>query len=522
MSVLNQIKKLLSSSVAESLEGIVIRGEEIDGDQVCLDLHWTKTIEGASRFSNKKISDYLKAKFYRSNTVTHDKKSGVFCVDERQEDSGNFGSSLAVSVVRVGVENQEDGNTRVTLSCQSTYVHKFSDYLLHHIDKAEVAERKAKGLKEDGVRKEGGEGRENEAEEGFEESAEPESLSVVFNMVNIASSDWERFLTRLEGLESFFKSHQEEADESARGDVPLALRPFVKTPGSLADAKNWKAYVHAANSGGTVGEWDKVGYIMFHTTEDVIVPIARSDEHHQGYDLIDSLKRKKMIPRGDYIPLWIYHSGSYLRLKELEEVKPVLKKWMEKGGQDGLINISSSGYQKTSVLVSDIVSGKVSAESLSFSIENNEVSQLAISLVRALESTATANSNIVREGGYDLAKKRDQKSLCDGALQTARLGGFLTEALLKKDSEKLRGPLAELITTSENLNDDPSEENRIKLEQALFSFNGFKNVLHNIAREIVALVEKNGSGYSVRVDEFSKVVGNPAGFLQALNAISDI
>lgn len=76
---------------------------------------------------------------------------------------------------------------------------------------------------------------------------------------------------------------------------------FFKITNSLKDIKNWKARILENNSGGEklkVGDYDEVGYVMISLKDNTIIPIARSDEHHRGYDIMYEIyeSKYKIVP----------------------------------------------------------------------------------------------------------------------------------------------------------------------------------------------------------------------------------
>ena len=113
-----------------------------------------------------------------------------------------------------------------------------------------------------------------------------------------------------------------------------------RVTGSLRDVGSWKARIHLGNSmpeGKEVGDWDEVGYVMVSVAgEPRVVPIARSDEHEKGYDLLlDRAKAWRLKPT-DFFP--VFHGGSTgIYLDDPEDAPRALeaaRRWLAMGGAD--------------------------------------------------------------------------------------------------------------------------------------------------------------------------------------------
>ena len=72
-------------------------------------------------------------------------------------------------------------------------------------------------------------------------------------------------------------------------NIPKELQDNYKIKGNLGNVEKWKAKIMVGNSGGGVGKWENVGYVMISIKDKTIIPISRNDEHHTGYDFLQDM-----------------------------------------------------------------------------------------------------------------------------------------------------------------------------------------------------------------------------------------
>ena len=115
----------------------------------------------------------------------------------------------------------------------------------------------------------------------------------------------------------------------------------IKAEGDLSNLDNWKAKIVLGNSmtkDKKKGDYDDVGYVAISTTGDDIIPIARSDEHEAGHELLWHLGKKGALkgkPQ-DYITL--FPGGNYpeyaVREDDMGKYVGAIKKWLAYGGEN--------------------------------------------------------------------------------------------------------------------------------------------------------------------------------------------
>lgn len=129
--------------------------------------------------------------------------------------------------------------------------------------------------------------------------------------------------------------------ESKKWEIPPKLIPYQDIKGGFENIDEWKTKIILCNSGGEgdkVGKWDEVGYVgISYTDDNLIVPIARADEHQAGYELLEHLYFKKIIPHEKFKSVWTGNSTNYIWSYDEEGYKNyyiAYKKFLEYGGRN--------------------------------------------------------------------------------------------------------------------------------------------------------------------------------------------
>lgn len=249
--------------------------------------------------------------------------------------------------------------------------------------------------------------------------------------------------------------------ENFEDRIPGTIRENYKITGDFSTVREWKALVYEANSQGRgepgKGGMGNVGYTMIDLDTGLIVPIARSDEHNMGGDLIYKLVRSKKIPKGNYYP--VYFGNNYAFSDEPSEVKRTLKAfkiWRDNGGEN--TTVSNGGNNRNldyTVKMDDYIKseGKIS-------IPKGEILPMGQRIVRYLEKCATTIKD------HHLGKNVKLDMVCNYA-----------ELIIKE----LSGSYSFFSETEElgkSIYQYKNDGDIKKLEEALFSHNGFKNKIH--------------------------------------------
>ena len=244
----------------------------------------------------------------------------------------------------------------------------------------------------------------------------------------------------------------------------LDPKNYVITP-SLGQVANWKAKVYEANSGGEIGQMDKVGYVMISLTDNTIIPIARGDEHHQGYDLLHRLARKGHFKPSDYQAVWPYGNNYIYDKRDIRPLLTVLTKYLAYGGNEGVVK-GTNDLTGQIVTISHFVKMKGA-----MTVKPKQLGPLGQMVIDAYRKLAAATQ---------AARTTFQKSQRSKAFLAAYelLQLFERFALPLRDIDWNRIEADMKAVKQLRANDDIDG-----LDQLFFGFHSIKNNLHNKLRE---------------------------------------
>lgn len=129
--------------------------------------------------------------------------------------------------------------------------------------------------------------------------------------------------------------------ETSKFQIPSKLSKYYKIDDNIRNAKNWQGKVMVHNNRSDdktkVGDYARIRYIAIDLNSNMIVPITIYDEHQTGYEMLGILKRKGLLPKGNWT---IINSWGTNYIYDNEEHKDnmlkALKKYLEYGGDPKL------------------------------------------------------------------------------------------------------------------------------------------------------------------------------------------
>ena len=259
---------------------------------------------------------------------------------------------------------------------------------------------------------------------------------------------------------------------------------------SLADVLNWKVKIILNNSVSfdendkklKKGDMDSVGYVMIGLKTGTLIPIARADEHHKGYDLIYHLVNKGYIPDDSYYA--IFSSHTYVNSNDTEALL-ALKTWRKLGGQNLIIK-SETNDINFQMSIDDYIKKEGKIE-----INKGELFPLGAELIKKLKTV----SSLCIESRKD---SRKEKRLYAEVLSLYNFYLQKIEVHYSENDEILKN-----IYLAESIG---GEEGIKKIEQYIFGFEGFKNKIHNNVRE--AINAKNKNSYSFKIRTMESIFGD--------------
>jgi len=271
----------------------------------------------------------------------------------------------------------------------------------------------------------------------------------------------------------------EGVNEGVKFTIPEKLQKYQDIDGDISNVKNWKTQIILNNSGGdklVKGDYDEVGYIMINTKTSDIIPIARSDEHHRGEDLLYHFFQKRLIDNVDYVPIFSVGNNYFYKNdydikreeKELKEYLIVVKKFLNYGGKNLPLNIVGRKNYKIDFEIFEKLNGNF--ESIKEYVENfGELSDDAESLIVYLERIAL----MCRTYRLGEDKKITPKYILDKA-DTYFNGYYKILSKIKfMDTFRIQRNIDKAIVTFD----------LDLLEQTLFAYNGLKNTIHTMLKE---------------------------------------
>ena len=286
-------------------------------------------------------------------------------------------------------------------------------------------------------------------------------------------------------------------------DRPLPVMSIAKSEArALKDFKDFSTVedattlVRLANSCSRetkIGDRQSIGYWMIDIINGTVIPVARADEHHRGFDFVRHLISKGKLPESIYVPIW---SGNQI-LSNASEVSENLlyirgyKIWLANGGEDFFIETSQPS---SVILMSDFCKSG--------------------GIVLKQEENVTGLSK------YGKAIIRDLNFIVS-SLDKHRQGRDFKENTLWDHADDLIWLAKYIPSITYDVKVDTAKYNKIKeesdykeLEQFIFAFEGIKNQIH-------ILVKEQTKKDSYKFKDLSLAFGNLEEFERRLSAISE-
>jgi len=281
--------------------------------------------------------------------------------------------------------------------------------------------------------------------------------------------------------------------------IPKKMEKYVKVDGGFSNVKNWKAQIMLCNSGnGEVGAWEDVGYVGFDPKKGTLVPIARSDEHHTGYDHLQDLMEKKIIPKAKYTTIWVLSGTNYAHDKEhVEELIPVYKRWLELGGPDLRISTRIQGQGERYMSFEDLVKGKAGKPH-----KKGTLTKYGKEMISILEKAA-----ILYKKAITTQKLRPPlKALSDAVFDLAKFVEDHRTGIFVGDPDQIKEAASDIL----------NEKDLDQSMKIVFGFDGVKNKIHTSLKKAV---EKNDDW---KLRDANSFFGDAKAALDEFNRLSAI
>jgi hypothetical protein len=252
--------------------------------------------------------------------------------------------------------------------------------------------------------------------------------------------------------------------------IPTKISKNFKVIGGLDNYKNWKTKVLMANSaasGVELGDWESPRYIMISLDSNNIIPIAISDEHQTGYDLLyEYYYEKKLLKQEKYISIngdgITYMYGNDDDKNKIE----AFKKWLSYGGENQPVR--AGGASSYIGDMQDVIE------------RNGDISIIKGRLYKPGQTIINTIEHISKEYSkfYDLDKKN--KSPNDDEVE--KLFNFTIDFLNQFNhfTSDYSGLVDRKIIDRfiQRLYDAQKDNNWDELAQVILGMNGLKNIIH--------------------------------------------
>lgn len=247
----------------------------------------------------------------------------------------------------------------------------------------------------------------------------------------------------------------------------------------IKNISKWQAKIISGNSMSDdkeIGEFDDVGYVWVSLVDNSIIPIARSDEHHRGYDcIVEDLK----LNVSEYYPVYLggdYYKGAKnnqypYNETDAKELKIALLKLQYYGRDLTTIDVNMSyitnNFNSKSISAKEFIEGKYGQEKY----ENNNLTKLGEKLVKTLEKLSSTYTYIIEH-----------------QMSSDKLFNVVNELFdvcqdIKLDSRDKIFNNVMLDNIYEAMQQYDSGKGSRYLESALFYFGGIRNIIHNVLRK---------------------------------------
>jgi hypothetical protein len=278
-------------------------------------------------------------------------------------------------------------------------------------------------------------------------------------------------------------------------------------PGSLASVRRWKAFCYVGNDceEKDAQQMQDVGYVMVSLVDDTVIPIARGDEHHRGYDLLhdfasgeyatyqmpSSRRGRKPKPgpgldirARDYVPVWSHGTNYVYGPKDVADMTEALRRWLSYGGRDGIV-IGANDLRGRALSSSGMV-----ASGGDFTFAPGTLAPLGAEIYARLEKLSATLVTLGREP--------TRPAMSDAFRQTADLMTMIEPFGYQIGvSQEFRREA--LVRLKEARRSGDSQ----KLWELVFGFSGIKNVMH------VYLREETAKDWAWSRDHLSSIWGDP-------------
>jgi len=279
-------------------------------------------------------------------------------------------------------------------------------------------------------------------------------------------------------------------------NIPVEIAKYCNITKNIKDISEWKTRVRVGNNGGKKGEWDDISYVGI-SYNNILIPIAQSDEHRAGYEYLWFLKKKGIIKDPTKFFTIVPMGNSYFHLgydKDQEEQElldsnvKTLKVWLENTGWNIKLKSMAGKWEGNAVQFIKTFEGMSISDAQDMDY-NREISPV-VKKQKELSPTGKKVINYFEEI-WDRIKKRNKLVFNSAYALLFMFKPYLDSDIYMKFYEK--------IIKAEG------DENVGAVEDIVFGFFGIKNTIHNRLRSKDMTLKNLFGDIKLALTEFDKL-----------------
>lgn len=285
---------------------------------------------------------------------------------------------------------------------------------------------------------------------------------------------------------------KKQGGEIQKFSIPKEISYLYEIEGDFSNVQNWSGqimekynpnrYTDEYRKGKTAEELkkqeSKIRYIMISLDSNHIIPITIYDEHHTGYDVLyDYYYKKHKVKEENYISIcsydndYVYYPQNNQR-KDYEDSIKAYKKFIEYGGNPNmLIYISDYTGQNNSTIMTVDEFTKYEGE-LKNAINSRQISYNGKYFISKLEELYDLFS-LYHSDFTKQSNEKYKERLFDKCKDFLNIIFFRIDRSSNNIKEMIKNASDKMYKVTQLNN-----ESLKILEEALFSFDGIKNIIH--------------------------------------------
>jgi len=278
-------------------------------------------------------------------------------------------------------------------------------------------------------------------------------------------------------------------------NFPPNTENFFKIDGDFSNFRNWKAKVLLGNSKSEnikIGDYEEIRYLAVSLVDNTIIPIAASDEHQRGADLLtDYYQENNLINANDFYIVNTYGNHYIYYKEQIKTDLMIYKKLLSFGFKfDITINLkyNRSDYNYIVMSFDEFIKYKGDVNKLNKAvIDKGELSTYGKKLVDYLDELSLLIHNYhLNDKDFEIALNIKNKSK------------EFMKFILNSNVDYIFDINYKLVS---NLKSDDIS----LIEKSIFTVDGIKNTIHNKIR----VKDKKAVDFFINVDlaliEFNRI-----------------